>query len=455
MGSVFGSLDDIVSLGTRLWDEEEDRDPSVATEGPVATVIPVLPAFGVAFLSRPVNASRLLSAFWSSDACHSGRHGRLTCWVVAASRWDAFWLRWKGLPPSLSPAVELGGAAGGSCGAEVAPWERGGDGELVVKAPWGVCSVWGTPECSISAVCLPADVATTEHVSTSEKESPWLDVTLSQRRSCSVVSALRVLSGCLVQTPDCCFGNPFLGTVRGGTVGCSSLTSWRVRGAGCFCLWALDLVEVFASALCSDFAGSAGVVFGLTRVVVEAFLCSAALWFSAVALFARLTSLLSSDRDSVLQEFVVFGSIGGGTTFQGLLAGVQEVGLLQWRVLLLLLGARAASVVAIFARAAVGFILGLHVHVGVSRRLKEPACGVAFTGAGPLPVDPVEVGVVLLEFFSVGSGGELFAVVLVGVPLPLGLLLCSLKSFAVLPLWLSCCATSGLRYAAIVLAVAF
>ncbi|MQM19340.1 hypothetical protein Taro_052342, partial [Colocasia esculenta] len=38
------------------------------------------------------------------------------------------------------------------------------------------------------------------------------------RGPCLVVSALRVLSGCLVQTPDCCFGNPFLGVVRGGIV---------------------------------------------------------------------------------------------------------------------------------------------------------------------------------------------------------------------------------------------
>ncbi|MQM18205.1 hypothetical protein Taro_051193, partial [Colocasia esculenta] len=44
--------------------------------------------------------------------------------------------------------------------------------------------------------------------------------------------------------------NPFLGVVCGGTGVCSSLTSWSVRGAGWFCLWALDLVESsFASAL--------------------------------------------------------------------------------------------------------------------------------------------------------------------------------------------------------------
>ncbi|MQM08664.1 hypothetical protein Taro_041521 [Colocasia esculenta] len=57
-------------------------------------------------------------------------------------------------------------------------------------------------------------------------------------------SRTTVLSRCLVQTPDCGFVNSFLGAIRGGTVGCSSLTSWRVRGAGWFCLWALDLVEV-------------------------------------------------------------------------------------------------------------------------------------------------------------------------------------------------------------------
>ncbi|MQL97880.1 hypothetical protein Taro_030579 [Colocasia esculenta] len=43
-----------------------------------------------------------------------------------------------------------------------------------------------------------------------------------------------------------------------------------------------------------------------------------------------------------------------------------------------------------FARAAVKFFVGLRVRVGVSRRLREPACGVAFTGARLLPVDPVE-----------------------------------------------------------------
>ncbi|MQM08806.1 hypothetical protein Taro_041666 [Colocasia esculenta] len=64
------------------------------------------------------------------------------------------------------------------------------------------------------------------------------------------------------------------------------------------------------------------------------------------------------------------------------------------RVLLLLLGAHAASVVAVFARAAVGFVLGLRICVGVSRSLREPACGVAIISARLLPVDP---GVSLLD----------------------------------------------------------
>ncbi|MQL75893.1 hypothetical protein Taro_008274 [Colocasia esculenta] len=51
-------------------------------------------------------------------------------------------------------------------------------------------------------------------------------------------------TGCLVLAPNCCFGNPFLGTVYGCTGVCSSLTSWSVQDAGWLCLWTLDLVEV-------------------------------------------------------------------------------------------------------------------------------------------------------------------------------------------------------------------
>ncbi|MQM06515.1 hypothetical protein Taro_039341, partial [Colocasia esculenta] len=116
--------------------------------------------------------------------------------------------------------------------------------------------------------------------------------------------------------------------------------------------------------------------------------------------------------------------------------------------------------------------------------LREPACGVAFTGAG-LSVELVEVGIcwlvvssseVLPESFSVGSGGKLFVVVLNGalvvlvevLPGPaciasavllaavialLSLLvevlpksaLCSFLAIVVLPLWFEVCLLVGLR----------
>ncbi|MQL81726.1 hypothetical protein Taro_014193 [Colocasia esculenta] len=63
---------------------------------------------------------------------------------------------------------------------------------------------------------------------------------------------------------------------------------------------------------------------------------------------------------------------------------------------LLLLGAHAASVVVVFAHAAVGFVLGLRIRVGVSQRLREPTCCVAFTGAGLWSTEPVEGVLALL-----------------------------------------------------------
>ncbi|MQL86868.1 hypothetical protein Taro_019405 [Colocasia esculenta] len=59
---------------------------------------------------------------------------------------------------------------------------------------------------------------------------------------------LRVLSGYLVYASDCGFRDLFLGAIRGGIGECVSQTSWRVCGPGCFCLWALDLVEGLAVA---------------------------------------------------------------------------------------------------------------------------------------------------------------------------------------------------------------
>ncbi|MQM17487.1 hypothetical protein Taro_050457, partial [Colocasia esculenta] len=182
--------------------------------------------------------------------------------------------------------------------------------------------------------------------------------------------------------PDCCFRNVFLGASRGSTGVCGSLTSWRVQGPGCFCLWALSLVEVCGGRVCGETSFSRS--------------CSVSLMVTPVCAFLTL--------------------VGPSVSYS--------------RVLLLLLGACATSVVGRFACAAVGFVVGLHVRVGVSRRLREPTCGVAFTGARLWSVEPVEVGFVarakqlvvnsgevLPEFFSVGSGGKLFVAVLVRVSL--------------------------------------
>ncbi|MQL68253.1 hypothetical protein Taro_000551 [Colocasia esculenta] len=244
-------------LALPLWQGQGGDHREVVTEVPVATVIHVATAFGVAFLSRPDNGSRLLFAFWSSDACHSGRCGRLTCRVVAAPREGAFWSR-----PLLSLLRRL---------------------ELVTER-WRLVqsesgTLVGTPRCSISTVGLPADVATTERVATSEKASPRSDANLSQevvgkseqlasKRGGLCVPLLAACGGGLVAlavtvfhaifefgflvalaltvvvAPNCYFGNPFLGAVLGGTGVCSSLTSWSARGARWFCLWDLDFVEV-------------------------------------------------------------------------------------------------------------------------------------------------------------------------------------------------------------------
>ncbi|MQM16858.1 hypothetical protein Taro_049819 [Colocasia esculenta] len=61
-------------------------------------------------------------------------------------------------------------------------------------------------------------------------------------------SAGSLVVSCVVTRLLVC--KPFLGVVCGGTRVCSSLTSWHVRGAEWFFLWALDLVEVCGSRAC-------------------------------------------------------------------------------------------------------------------------------------------------------------------------------------------------------------
>ncbi|MQM19918.1 hypothetical protein Taro_052930 [Colocasia esculenta] len=225
-----------------------------------------------------------------------------------------------------------------------------------------------------------------------------------------------------------------------------------------------------------DSAGSAGVMFGLTRGVVEL--------FEFIAYLTRLNSnpSRSSDPWVATRPSGVPGSRRSGC-YSGIRAqGSNEIcnGLitmvvpkkgtrallarlcrvaLKWafglccrwlsfqqglsvscrRVLLLLLGAHAASVVAVFARDAVGFILGLHVRVcvllamclalhacallgamlcsvGVFARAKQmlvyyvaplvERCDTWLWLLSALCWLVVNSDEVLPEFFSVGSGGE-------------------------------------------------
>ncbi|MQM12698.1 hypothetical protein Taro_045617 [Colocasia esculenta] len=93
---------------------------------------------------------------------------------------------------------------------------------------------------------------------------------------------------------DCCFDNPSLGAIHGGTggraYGETLLLTWLFGvsrgdtwlflpdlvevwdvGACVMRLWSLVVAPVFLSSACVDSDSSVGVVFGLTRVVVETF----------------------------------------------------------------------------------------------------------------------------------------------------------------------------------------
>ncbi|MQM14776.1 hypothetical protein Taro_047711, partial [Colocasia esculenta] len=54
------------------------------------------------------------------------------------------------------------------------------------------------------------------------------------------------------------FCSSSLGVVCGGTGVCGFLTSWCVRGPRWFCLWALDLVEVWDGYACGETLVSRG-----------------------------------------------------------------------------------------------------------------------------------------------------------------------------------------------------
>ncbi|MQL81799.1 hypothetical protein Taro_014250 [Colocasia esculenta] len=342
--------------------------------------------------------------------------------------------------------------------------ERGGGGRGVVKALWVVVFV-ATSRCSILEVCLPSDVTTAVCVVTSEEASAQSGATLSRSVSPSHCLALRWFWS------------------RVGRVGVSD---WRVGGVdgallvacggGLVVLAVMEFLTLFLSG----------------RACGETFLLTWLLGVSRGDTWLFLPDLVEVWDVGYLCR-VVFGPtlvVGRGITlfhcFFLLLWLVASFptgfGVSCRRVLLLFLGARAASVVAVFARVAVGFVLGLRIRVVVSQRLREPTCGVAFTVGifarakqmlvcrvallveccdtclwllSALCWLVVNFGEVLSEFFSVGSGGRLrYAVVVLAQNGALVVLvefcllrsgLCSFWATVVLPLWFEECRLVELR----------
>ncbi|MQM00560.1 hypothetical protein Taro_033294 [Colocasia esculenta] len=78
----------------------------------------------------------------------------------------------------------------------------------------------------------------------------------------------------------------------------------------------------------------------------------------------------------------------------------------------------------------VGFVLGLRIRVGVSQRLREPTCGVAFTGIGLLPMDPVEGSCLVGCPLVVGVCAVLAVCLALRACAPLCVVLCSVDVIA-------------------------
>ncbi|MQL82299.1 hypothetical protein Taro_014770 [Colocasia esculenta] len=128
----------------------------------------------------------------------------------------------------------------------------------------------------------------------------------------------------------------------------------------------------------------------------------------------------------------------------GSLAGVREVAsfLARSECVAVVAGCTCFERGCWFARAAFGFVVGLCIHVGVSRRLREPTYGVAFTGAWLWSAELVE-GVLALLAVPLLLGCVLvvcpflLGCVLVGCPLVVGVC-------AVLVVCLALCACAPL-----------
>ncbi|MQL80887.1 hypothetical protein Taro_013333, partial [Colocasia esculenta] len=185
------------------------------------------------------------------------------------------------------------------------------------------------------------------------------------------------------------------------------LLLWPNPGCGSWCCSSCFCI-VF------DSAGFAGVVFDLTRFCFRLLefllLWLVRDWLSLQSLVCEAhPPLLSSGRDSLSLEFVarwswwrfVASCVASSVSCKRECSLYRElrVSFLQvLRVASFPIGSEcvAAAVGGAcfergcwFARAVVGFIVDLYVRVGVSRRLREPACGVAFTGAGFWSAKPV------------------------------------------------------------------
>ncbi|MQL83704.1 hypothetical protein Taro_016199 [Colocasia esculenta] len=251
-------------------------------------------------------------------------------------------------------------------------------------------------------------------------------------------------------TPSCSFSTPW----RSGMLGACVVRLWSHVVASMFCelLCLSGCVSRCCFRIVFDSAGSVGVVFGPTLVVghgVTLFRCF-------VVLCSRLTPLLSSGRDSLSQEFIarrwwwrfVAPRVANSVSckherlYRELrVAFLQVLGVASFPAgsgcelqesVATIAGCACYEHGCWFAHTAIEFVVSLRVRVGVSRRLREPTCGVAFTvgvfarakqmlvcHVAPLVEHydtclwllsalgwlVVNSGEVLLEFFSVGSGG--------------------------------------------------
>ncbi|MQL74704.1 hypothetical protein Taro_007070, partial [Colocasia esculenta] len=147
--------------------------------------------------------------------------------------------------------------------------ERGGGGQSDVKGPNGVLPSDEEHDGSIRCVL---NLKATPSLSRSGHDRSLVTFWCLRVATFRPVLGTRGLVHC--RGTRLLFCNLFLGAIRGSIVVCVSLTSWRVRGPGCFCLWALVLVEVCGGRVCGETSFSRGCSVSLVVTPVCAFLTS-------------------------------------------------------------------------------------------------------------------------------------------------------------------------------------